>query len=330
MDKEEVQEIKTLWSPLTSTINYDYWKFYKTLGFYSPTLVPDDIFAGQMIRILNPLMDANVFHKKALYDILYKDIRQPKIIVKSIDGQIYIKNKATLYSPEDILSTLRGRLIMKPAVNSSGGYGVEIVDFDNITDRELSELVKRMGKDFVCQEVIKQSKLTEQFNSSSLNTFRINTLKLNGLTTVTNIMFRHGKNRSVVDNAGSGGVCIGMDNDGTILHDGIDAQLKVYTELANGLRYKGYKIPNVANIVDKAIQAHEEYLPTLAHVAWDFALDENEEPIMIEVNLGWPGIITEQLSSRRSVYNTRVEEVIDYCIANVSKLDWRDFLGRWI
>lgn len=67
----------------------------------------------------------------------------------------------------------------------------------------------------------------------------------------------------------------------------------------------------------------------MGHAAWDFALNENEEPVFIEVNLGWPGIMTEQLSSCRPVFGERTQEAIEYAIANQNKMSFTDFIGHW-
>ena len=49
--------------------------------------------------------------------------------------------------------------------------------------------------------------------------------------------------------------------------------------------------------MDFAVNAHRLYLPAMGQVAWDLALDENCEPILIEVNLGWPGVIFDQMAN---------------------------------
>lgn len=330
LTKGEINDIRSIWGSISSSINLNYWKIYKTLGFYSPYLVPDDIFAAKMLRVLNPLMDAYVFHKKDLYDIIYHGIRQPKIIAKHINGQLYVDGRAYKSNALNYFKGLKGKYIFKLATNSCGGQGVEIIDFDLTDDICLTSFLKKWGGNYICQELVSQSEKTKVFNPHSLNTFRINSLCINGCTSVTNIMFRHGRGDVIVDNAGAGGVCCGLDNNGTFLHHGIDANLNAYEVSETGIIYKGHKIDAVAKIVKYAIEAHQEYLPSLAHVAWDFALDDNDDPVMIEVNLGWPGIITEQLSSRRPIFNDRVDEVIEYCKANKNRLDWRDFLGRWI
>lgn len=195
---------------------------------------------------------------------------------------------------------------------------------------DISKILKDYGHSYICQEVLEQSKLTAQFNKTSLNTFRINTLNLNGKITVENIMFRHGRNNSIVDNFGLGGVCCGVNNDGTFIGRAIDASLNNYNKSPFGVSYCDIVIPETSMIVDYAIRAHRRYLPMIGHAAWDFALSETNTPVFIEVNLGWPGLVSEQLSSGRSIFNGRADEVLAYAQKYYSNLRFTDFLGNWL
>ena len=73
-------------------------------------------------------------------------------------------------------------------------------------------------------EDCKQYSKTDDINASSLNTFRINTFNVNGLITVEDMIFRHGQQGSVVDNGHGGGVCCGINADGTLSGWGYDAK----------------------------------------------------------------------------------------------------------
>ena len=72
------------------------------------------------------------------------------------------------------------------------------------------------------------------------------------------------------------------------------------------------KIEEVKDLVDLAINAHRFYLPTCGFAGWDLALDSNNKPIFIEVNLGFPGIQFEQLCPATPIFEGRTQEVIDY------------------
>lgn len=255
----------------------------------------------------------------------------PVTLINYMDGQAYDSDHR-LVDYSDILKVLKAKsdnpkLILKPSADSCSGNGVKILDLSD--EKSCVELIREAGANFVIQEILSQSEITKRFNPSSLNTFRINTLNINGIISVENIMFRHGQGNSIVDNAGAGGVCVGFNPDGSVVGKAIDASLKVYAKTAFGERYCDLRIPELQTVSDTAIDAHSHYLPMMGHAAWDFALNDKDEPVFIEVNLGWPGIMTEQLSSCRPIYGNRTEEVIKYTLDNQSKMSFTDFLGHW-
>ena len=53
-------------------------------------------------------------------------------------------------------------------------------------------------------------------------------------------------------------------------------------------------------------------IPNIGIVGWDVALDSNDNPLLIEVNIGGPGILYEQLCTG-PIFGERTQEVIEYC-----------------
>ena len=68
-----------------------------------------------------------------------------------------------------------------------------------MSDDSIKEVISSYNGDYVIQEVLKQSNITSKFNPTSLNTFRISTLLLNGEFSVLTAMLRFGKEGSIVD-----------------------------------------------------------------------------------------------------------------------------------
>lgn len=336
LTEEEKNEIDKIWRPISSNIDYRYWEVYKGAFKFSPMLMPDDIYVRKILRVLNPMRKCYCLQNKNMYPILYPGLRKPVTLINCMDG-IAVDATNQFVSESHIIGILKratqsiggggNLLIVKPSSDSCSGNGVAILDLQN--EAHCTELISKAGANYVIQQLLAQSDNTRRFNPSSLNTFRINTLNLNGKITVENIMFRHGRGDSVVDNAGAGGVCIGFDPDGKAVGKAIDASLNVYETTPFGAKYSELDIPELQNISDMATWAHKTYLPMMGHAAWDFALDENDEPVFIEVNLGWPGIMTEQLSSCRPIFGERTPEVIDYAISNQQKMSFTDFIGHW-
>lgn len=255
----------------------------------------------------------------------------PSTLINCIEGSAYDSDNR-LVDKGHVLSRIKekmgeGKVILKPSADSCSGNGISILCLSD--ERSCATLISEAGENYVIQELLSQSEKTKRFNPSSLNTFRVNSLNLNGRITIENIMFRHGRFDSVVDNAGAGGVCVGFDPDGNVVGKAIDAKLNEYDLTPFGLRYTDLAIPEIQKICDVAISAHQKYLPMMGHAAWDFALNEEDEPVFIEVNLGWPGIMTEQLSSCRPIFGQRTQEAIDYVLANHNRMSFTDFIGHW-
>lgn len=325
------------WSKLSGKLDWRYWTLYNSHSSFNPLMVPDDLFVRDIIRTLNPIRMVYALQNKSNYPVLYRTLNKPFTILSGINGQI-CNSKNIPVSDSEILDILESYavehknpyFIIKPT-GSFGGHGVKKIDLRTIVEKdELISLLNMTNRCFVCQEAVKQSSKSGVFNNTSLNTFRVNTLNINGLITATNILFRHGRDGAIVDNGGSGGICCGVTIDGRFTGLAYDALLNKYQTSPSGIRYSDVCIKEVGKIVEYAVNAHREYLPMMGHAAWDFALDEYDNPLFIEVNLGWPGIVIEQLACNSPIYGERCCEVIDYVAKNKHKITWKEFTGDWI
>jgi len=204
------------------------------------------------------------------------------------------------------------RFIIKPTHDSVQGKNVRLIkpSVDNV-----KQAIEGYGKDFIAQEVLEQSEMTARFNPSSLNTFRITTLNINGKCSLCSIVFRCGNGDGVVDNLGAGGIMIGVTEDGRIHDYGFDKKYNKHYSSNNGQLFKGSVIPQMKGIVELAKRWHEKYFIHSGIVGFDIAMNNNNEPVMIEVNLMYPGIQTEQLCTG-PLFGERTKEVIDYCSKN--------------
>lgn len=333
LTEAEKKSIDNIWRHIgAGNIDLDYWKFYKSLwgGVVSPTIVPDNIYWSRIIRALNPASLTRTYINKSLYPIIFKGIRQPEILVNVINGIPYDRkmDKITPDAAVNILSRFDDDIIIKPTVATSGGRGVSKINFHDGAD-EIKRTLSAYGCNYICQGIVRQSASTAVFNPTSLNTFRVNTVNINGKTTCECMMMRHGLNGSVVDNFAVGGVVCGMTADGRFNGNNYNTALKKLTHLPDGTPYSGISVPRISDVMDYAIDSHQRFMPHIGHAAWDFALDENGKPVMIEVNLMLPGILMEQLTSRGPIFGNRTEEVIDYSLKRNKHLAWTEFVGGW-
>ena len=184
--------------------------------------------------------------------------------------------------------------------------GVEFVSLKESIDT----ILKSFDSDFIIQKIVKQSAETALFNPSSLNTMRISTLFLNGEFTICTAMIKFGQPNKIVDNIGSGGCCVGINDDGTLMNHGFNHQYDKIDSW-NGIPFKGHKITNFENVIETARKAHL-CIPQCKFVGWDFAIDENGNVLLIEANLIWPGLFFAQMANGKPALRGRENEVLEY------------------
>lgn len=333
LTQTEKHGIQKIWGAIGSEIiNLDYWRFYKYHNGdkVSPLYVPDNIYWSRIIRALNPISLTRTYINKNLYPTILRGIKQPKVLINVINGVIYgtEMNIIGFNQAAEIILKFEHDVIIKPTVATSGGHGVIKLPAKTSLE-EIKKTLLSYGHNYICQEVVNQSKCTAVFNKSSLNTFRVNTVNINGRTTCECLMFRHGLNGNVVDNFASGGVVCGMSKDGQFNGTNFNAKLQPLINHPDGCPYTSFTIPHISDVIDAAVNAHQRLMPHIGHAAWDFAIDENECPVMIEVNLMLPGIIMEQLTSGNSIFGDRTEEVINYALKRNNSIRWTEFVGGW-
>lgn len=88
-----------------------------------------------------------------------------------------------------------------------------------------------------------------------------------------------------------GGIVCGILPDGQLREFAFDGKLNEYARHPNGLVFSQAKVPNY----DKCISLVKRLAPRMSGIAkllnWDVTLDQNGEPLLIEVNLTWGGSV---------------------------------------
>lgn len=308
---QEKKSLKQQWGRLGLKIYEDFYRVYKTIEEFNPKYVSDDLYYPVILRALNPIEYSIAYSHKALYDNLFKGVRQPRTICKRIKGTLF-DDKMNIISQEEALNVLRNNIpfIIKPSVDTSMGKNIiKIKDVDIINE----SLLERMGDDFIAQDIVNQSDVTAALNSTSLNTFRISTLFINGQFSVCNIVMRMGQGGAIVDNLGAGGLMLGVRFDGTLFEYAYDNKYNKHYK--NGeFVFAGKRIEHIDKIITFVKDLHTKYIPNMGFVGWDIALDNEEFPVLIEVNLKWPTIHIVQLANATPMFGERTDEVVNFVI----------------
>jgi hypothetical protein len=169
--------------------------------------------------------------------------------------------------------------ILKP-LDLTKGVGIELMYVDEygspINCR--NHLLENYGGGrYIVEEIVVNEEHIRKFHPNSLNTVRIPTFLLkNGDVMIDFIFIRFGRDSSVVDNAGQGGIfCAVNAETGIIESDGVDEHGGRYeTHPNSGLKFKGFVIPNWEDARGLAIQLAKTINPNIRYVGWDLALSE--------------------------------------------------------
>lgn len=282
--------------------------YYGINGIWSLHYIPEHFFYNELEDCLNPESARLPYFDKNNFDRLFPDVTRPKTVIRKIDGEFYDINYKSC-SVEDVLNSNDiPALIVKPSNSGGGGRGIVKIDSTELKDY----LKNETGSNLIVQALIKQHKELSKFNKSCVNTLKISTLKIRTKSEICSVRLRIGKENSIVDNPGTGGLFIGVNRDGS-LKEHFLCKTDTYSSVTHNdfkVNNEHFKIPSW-NILTKAVTNLHDSIPGLRFLSWDMAIDENGEPILIEVNTGNQDINNHQFANG-PLFGDMTEDVLDW------------------
>ena len=274
-------------------LNKDDWRF-----FYGSNYSPH-----QLARLRNRVQPAE-------YRILFNDKFLCVLLCKALGIRTPI-TYGTIDPRQDYRSQLKSwfrtssaqALIIKPLFGEVGRGIVlatraddEIIINSQGTSMPLHAYFLA-GKSIV-QEVLRQDSQMAVFSPFSVNTIRMTTmLTPQGNVININSFLRFGLGESFVDNVGSGGLAVGIDyQTGRLKRYAHGKKWERYAaHPTTGVVFENFVIPEWNRICDFAavVQNHFSFFRLLG---LDIALDQNGEPVVIEINSAPDLAALEQIS----------------------------------
>lgn len=310
---DEFTAISRFWSERYGLSVYD--TVYRMVKRFTgetpdPRYIANDLFFMELLPALNPIEDSRVFADKSLAGFYFEDFRRPREFFRCVRGVCYDGHNEVVSRGECAALALAcdGPVIVKPTVDSGEGRGVGMRRFGSVA--EVESLFADYAENFTVQEVVVQSEETKAFNPTSLNTFRIVTLFLNGRFSVLASVLRVGGKGNLVDNVGAGGFGVGVGPDGALQPFAHDAGANKVLVGHDGSPLAGRRIPSFPRVLEFVERLHRR-LPYVGLIGWDVALDGANEPVLIELNAVKPGVTFVQLASG-PLFGDRFGEVMDY------------------
>lgn len=318
LTKEEISKIKAYWKPYLfgQKLSLPYWSYHKGAGVTNELekCIPDNIWFNVICVQLNDTQFARHVGDKSFYDMIPLDIPMPNNLLIVMRGELLDRdyNLLTLKKAAEKLKSY-DEVVCKPAKESSCGNNVFVYKG---TEAEVFLPRLLSSGNWVVQEMIKQSPSLSCFHPGSVNTIRVTTFNFKGEVHIMGAILRLGVGKTRVDNVSSGGIFVALDlQTGKLFDVGYTYRyltthpFKAHPE--TGIVFKNHEIPHIMEIFELAKKSAKKF-PWTKIVGWDFTLDQNDKPLLIEFNLENQGIDVYQIAYKRPYFGKMSDEVLEY------------------
>lgn len=290
-------------------------------------IIPQYLYRNVILGVLNDNPMTDMYRDKSFYDLFFDTPNQAQNIVKRTRGQYYNSTNKMIDKSDimNLLNQVSNEFIIKPS-DTNDGVGIKkIFVKDNlITDgtKEVNfdDLEKSYGYNFVIQKVIKQHEVMANPHPASVNTLRMVTIRWNNTIKNLYTFARFGHSNNVKDNAGSGGVVVGVKDNGKFMDYGIQRSKVVDMHPTTQAKISNFGI--VPNYEDAKIFVRElhENITLHNYVAWDIAISENGTPILIEPNF-FGGSWVNQIALEQPMFGEHTEEILNFVSNQKNKVN---------
>lgn len=207
-----------------------------------------------------------------------------------------------------------GGVIVKPAIDSEGGHGIEIWEKDQGSEN-LKNILLNSNANVVIQSLIYQHPSLAAVHKESVNTIRMITYYKKGEVSVLSSILRFGIGDSRVDNASSGGWFCGIDESGKLKRVAFDIVGNRYERHPDGLIFEGHQIVGFELCCKEAKRLASRISRTCKLASWDFSVNEQGFPILIEVNMSYGELDFHQMTNG-PLFKDQTKVVIDEVFYN--------------
>lgn len=300
-------------------------------GNFDVNYFPELLYIPEFEKYMNHDSSlANVLENKNLLPIFASstNIKMPENIIYSREYIVKNHNNKIL-NKNEIIETISnvGDCFYKPSTDSGSGIGCKIFNFkngkDEISGSTVEEIVNNFDKNFVIQKRVKCHESISKLYDGSVNTFRIITYRWHDEFINCPSIMRIGQNGSYLDNAHAGGMFIAIDDDGT-LHETAFTEFKTeYRCHPNtNIVFNNYKIDLFPKVIEAALEMHKS-VPEIGIINWDFTIDEDGNPLLIEANINGGGIWLIQMAHGKSAFGNTTPEILEW-LKFIRKVKYHD------
>lgn len=239
-------------------------------------------------------------------------VKMPKTILSKTCGILRDGDSRIVSGKQaqDIL-TSKGEVFCKSSTGSYGGRGCFVADF-SVLKEPIKDVLDDLGSDFVIQEKIICHNSISSIYPKSVNTFRVITYRWREDFIQLPVFMRVGQGGAVVDNGAAGGMFLGVHDDGSLTDKAVmPYNTCILSHPDTGLVFKGHIIEHFNKVCDAAKRMHG-MMPMVGMVYWDFTIDTEGEPVLIECNIFNGTIYAIQMTHGLPAFGDRTAEVLQW------------------
>jgi hypothetical protein len=322
LDQSFKLEIKYYWEKYNIKINTDWHKWYSSRnGLVDVGYIPEDLFYTIIEPYYNNIELYKAYSDKAIHNVWFPNVKKPVTLAKNINGLFYDDNLNLISYNEVIKRCLeRDKIIIKPTIESGGSRNICFLNNKEDYDMEktVSDKVAEFKENYIIQEVIKQHKDLKNINPESVNTIRAMSILRNNEVAIISPRLRMGVNGSKVDNASVGGLSCGIKEDGKLCKYAYDSLGRAFNVHPQGFVFENKQVPSYQKVIDIMKSEHKKF-GHFKLISWDFAIDSDGEPLLIEINLRFQGINGGQLCNG-PLFGDLTDDILEEVFAKKDKI----------
>ena len=309
---EQKKKIRAFYAPYTKTTTVFHEFYLEKTGHFSEEFIPTDIYSNLIDNFYNNREEAKTMDNKCYYPMIFAGIPQAESVLFRKGGFWYDAEEKMIDLTQAVAVVKQEPAVfIKKATNSLGGKGVQYLNAQNCDiGNSFEKAIRPIQGDIVVQRPLKQHKALSAINESSVNTIRVLSLLQEDGTKIYSCILRMGVGDSKVDNASSGGITCGITEEGKLKKLAYKPSGAVFEKHpTSGLAFEGYEIPGFAEVRKMVEKAHP-MVPHFRLVAWDFAINQEGQPVMIEANLCCGELDFHQLNNG-PVFGEDTKKILD-------------------
>lgn len=329
LTESQKRDIKAYWKNLTNETLPVYWHeyFYSRNGEYSVRYVPSCFYHSNIIYHLNTRPLTMAYIDKCSYDNYLTDVWRPKTIIRNTNGYFYDSEKPiSRVEALELCGNLKV-VVIKPSMIGMWGTGVRIFSSENgiIGENETIEnLFDQFKTNFIIQKKVEQHEAMSLLNPTSLNTLRVLSYRHCDEVSILYAVVRIGRKDKFVDNETAGGINADIDLTNGCIKDcayGTPSEKRILkTDVGTVL--KGFAIPSFKETIAVVKDIHLR-LPYFNLVGWDFGIDREGRPVMIE----WNRCPDLSQTAHGPAFGEMTEEIVRYALSQPDYFDARMWNG---